>query len=195
MTAAIEETYGRLMLANLFTQVWIGDWEGYEKTFSSIPEEIKVEFPFHSHYNREEVPMWHENQFSIPGDYFISPYMSSYYGKDEEEVDKAKQDLLCLIGMFEEMGFYYPLDKGEYPDHIGSLTAFLTAAIQEEAEALKAEDIEKAEKLRNLQKETYEKYMKPGLAKLEQVVEKRASHPFIKKFVPFYCTALETSVL
>src|SRR5690625_830800 len=96
VTHTIEETYGQVLLSQLFTHIWFGDWDEYEETVNQLPADLLKEFPFHQYYERKETEQWHDNYFSIPGIYFVPPYLSSYQGKSEKEEVQAKQDLLCL---------------------------------------------------------------------------------------------------
>ncbi|WP_217585776.1 molecular chaperone TorD family protein [Lentibacillus saliphilus] len=184
--STLEETYGKLLLSELFTSVWFGHWDDYEAVIGRLPEELVAELPFHEHYNREDTALWRDNYFQVPGDYFIPPYLSSYFGKGEEEQEQAKQDVLCLIGEFDKLGFYYPLEQGEFPDHFGSVTAFLTAAVKEEIKALEANDETLAEKLLTMQHNVYDTYMKQGIEKMLAHGETKWADPFFKEFLPFY---------
>ncbi|HLR69721.1 MAG TPA: molecular chaperone TorD family protein [Virgibacillus sp.] len=191
MPNTIEETYGKLVLTQLFTHVWFGDWDEYEKAINQLPDELIDAFPFHKHYDREESALWHENYFSIPGPYFIPPYLSSYTEKTEDEQEKAKQDLLYLIGAFDKVGFYYPLEKDEFPDHIGSLTAFITAAAKKEIEATKEGNTELVKQMNELQQEIYESYLRIAINELWSRYKNHIQDSFFKEFVPFYLNAME----
>lgn len=191
MQYTIEETYGKLLLTQLFTHVWFGDWDHYEESIEQLPNELIEAFPFHKFYDRKETELWHDNYFSIPGPYFIPPYLSSYTEKTDTEQEKIKQDLLCLIGAFDKVGFYYPLEKEEFPDHIGSLTAFVAAATKEEVEAVKNEDNELAEQMNNLQKEIYEDYLEIAIKQLWGHYSNKVQDSFFREFIPFYLQAME----
>lgn len=191
MQPTIEETYGKLVLTQLFTHVWFGDWDEYEKAIEQLPEELIQAFPFHKHYDREETSLWHENYFSIPGPYFVPPYLSSYTEKTEGEQEKVKQDLLYLIGAFDKVGFYYPLEKEEFPDHIGSLTAFIAAAAKKEVEAAKDNDSELFQQMNELQQEIYESYLKIAIREMWNHYSEHIQDPFFKEFIPFYMHAME----
>lgn len=190
MPYTIEETYGKLVLTQLFTHVWFGDWDRYEEAIKQLPAELTNAFPFHKHYDREETALWHENYFSIPGPHFVPPYLSSYTEKTEGEQEKAKQDLLYLIGAFDKVGFYYPLEKEEFPDHIGSLTAFIAAAAKEEIEATKAKDAELATQMNDLQKEIYDSYLRIAINQLWGRYSDHIKDPFFKEFIPFFQSSM-----
>src|SRR5699024_5320190 len=145
----------------------------------------------HKHYDREESALWHENYFSIPGPHFIPPYLSSYTEKTENEQEKAKQDLLYLIGAFDKVGFYYPLEKDEFPDHIGSLTAFITAAAKKEIEATKKEKPELVKKINELKQKNNESYLRIAINELWSRYKNHIQDSFFKEFVPFYLNAME----
>src|SRR5690625_5375459 len=85
MQYTIEETYGKLVLTQLFTHVWFGDWDHYEEAIDQLPDDLIEAFPFHRFYDREKVELWHDNYFSIPGSYFIPPYLRS----EERRVGKS----------------------------------------------------------------------------------------------------------
>lgn len=186
----LEETYGQVLLSQLFTHIWFGDWDKYEATVNQLPENLLKEFPFHKYYDRKETEQWHENYFSIPGNYFVPPYLSSYQGKSEEEEVQAKQDLFCLVGTFDKLGFYYPLEQEEFPDHFGSLTAFITAAASEEVKALEKDDYELANQLRETQYEMYHAYLEPGIEKLWKRNKNKLADPFFKEFIPYYIASM-----
>ncbi|MYL58995.1 hypothetical protein GLW20_15920 [Virgibacillus halodenitrificans] len=191
MPQTLEETYGNLVLCQLFTNIWFGEWNEYEKRMEEFPKEVSAAFPFHAHYDREETALWRENYFTIPGEYFIPPYLSSYYGKSEEQQEKARQDILCLIGEFDKLGFYYPLKKKEFPDHFGSLTAFFTAALNEQVKAIQQQDKETRSKLNELLIEVYRSYMKASLEKMLQHSTNKLSDPFFQAFIPYYVNNMQ----
>ena len=190
VTHTIEETYGQVLLSQLFTHIWFGNWDEYEETVNQLPADLLKEFPFHQYYERKETEQWHDNYFAIPGIYFVPPYLSSYQGKSEKEEVQAKQDLLCLIGTFDKLGFYYPLEQEELPDHFGSLTAFITAAASEEVKALEKGDRELAGQLRESQHEMYHTYLEPGIEKLWERNKGKLTDPFFKEFIPYYMACM-----
>lgn len=189
MQYTLEETYGKLLLTQLFTHVWFGHWDRYEESIEQLPGELIEAFPFHAYYQREETKLWHDNYFSIPGDYFIPPYLSSYNNSTDQE--KVKQDLLCLIGAYDKVGFYYPLEQDEFPDHIGSLTAFITAAANEEIKAMEKDDFELAKQMNQLQVDIYYSYLEPTINKLWDNNKDKINDSFFKTFIPFYINAME----
>lgn len=189
--ATLNETFGKLLLSDLFTSIWFGNWDEYESIISRLPVELVRNLPFHKHYDREETALWRDNHFLIPGPYFIPPYLSSYFGKTEEEQDEARQDVLCLIGEFDKLGFYYPLEQNEFPDHFGSVTAFITAALKEEVEASQSGDAELVEQLRTVQHEVYNTYLAKGIHKMLETCMSRLTDPFFKTFIPFYARGME----
>lgn len=189
MNALIEERYGKLALANILSAVWFGDWDRYEKIFNEMPDEIKAEFPFHQFYHREQVKLWYDNHFYIPGDYFVSPYFSSYTSEEKDE-DTRRQDLLCLIGIYEKTGFYYPLEKERYPDHLGCLTSFISSALQEEIKALQDGDSDYYGKLVGLEDDIRNNYIVPVLQPLMEQSNKKIDHLFFKTFIKFYAQTM-----
>ena len=72
---------------------------------SQLPENLSEEFPFHQYYNREEISLWDDNHFKIPGAYVIPPYLSSYNDRGVEAQENSRQDVLCLIGEYEKFCF------------------------------------------------------------------------------------------
>src|SRR5699024_10370943 len=111
--------------------------------------------------------------------------------KTEDQQEKAKQDLLYLIGAFDKMGFYYTLEKEEFPDHIGSLTAFITAADKKEIEATKEDNTKLVKQMNELQQEIYESYLRIAINELWARYKEHIQDPFFKEFVPFYLNAME----
>lgn len=186
MIFTTEERYGQLVLNNIMSSVWLGEWERYEGIFRNMNEELIEKFPFHSHYNQEEVKLWHENHFFIPGDYFVSPYFSSYIKKGQDEHEERKKDLLCLIGLYEKIGFLYPLEKEIYPDHFGCITAFLGSVFQESLELDAEKDEEYLSKLNELNQNVIRRYIFPVLQVLKENAEPKIKHPFFKEFLNFY---------
>lgn len=181
----MEELYGKLTVANLLTYVWFGDWDNYEKTIAAIPESVRNELSFHSFYNRSEVDLWHDNHFFIPGSHFVSPYFSSYV-QEGQDVESRKKDLLCLIGLYEKIGFFYPLDQGRYPDHFGCLTAFLSSLFQEEIKAYQEGDSELLAQLMELEFDVLHRYILPVMGPLLTDANQKINHPFFKEFLSFY---------
>lgn len=191
----LEELKGRLALANIMSVIWLGDWERYETIFAELPETLKNEFPFHSFYDREEVEIWYDNHFFIPGSFFIPPYFSSYYSQNKGAADESKTSLLCLIGHYEEMGFYYPLENNLYPDHLGCLMVFISSILQEQIKAVQDLDQELFAKLHALKNEIVMEYLYPILQPLQKYAENRVKHPFIKEFLNYFCQAAEKEEL
>ncbi|WP_019153175.1 molecular chaperone TorD family protein [Robertmurraya massiliosenegalensis] len=184
MIASIEEQSGLLVLTNILATVWLGDWDRYEKIFEQMPSKMKGDFPFHAHYERESVTLWHENHFQIPGDYFISPYYSSYTNK-KDGGEEGKSNLLCLIAMYEKLGFYYPLERNLYPDHIGCLTTFLGSILKEKIVASKEKDEELYDLLSNLEEEVVSKYINPLIKQMSQIRFDNIQHLFFENFLQF----------
>lgn len=185
MVITQEEQYGQLALTNILASVWLGDWDRYEEIFKQMNEDMKANFPFHKLYDRGNVQLWHENHFYIPGDYFVPPYFSSYKGKNVSEEEK-KKDLLCLIGTYEKMGFYFPLHQGLYPDHLGCLTSFIGAIQQEKIKAMDLKDEELFRQLDKLEIETVRDYILPVLEAMIGNTLKQMKHPFFSEFIPFH---------
>ncbi|WP_246860876.1 molecular chaperone TorD family protein [Bacillus sp. REN3] len=186
----MEERYGKLAIANLLTSIWFGDWKRYEEIMEDVPEPLQQELSFHSFYKRDEVQLWHDNHFFIPGDHFVSPYFSSYPTNSGDEEDRRK-DLLCLIGLYEKTGFYYPLEQDRFPDHFGSLTAFLSSVMKEEIEAEQEGDSQYLEQLEELEADVLHQYIQPVIRPLLQQAEMKVKHPFFKEFLRFYADMME----
>lgn len=191
MKEMTEERYGKLALANILASIWLGDWERYESIFTEMPEYLHGQFPFHRHYNREQAELWHENHFFIPGEYFISPYLSSYTQSGNDGYEKRRSDLLCLIGLYDKTGFYYPLEKEIYPDHIGCMTLFLGTVIKECINAETAKDEEYLAELAELERHMLDQYIIPILHPLKNNAESKIEHPFFKEFLAFYIQVMK----
>ncbi|WP_017756810.1 molecular chaperone TorD family protein [Calidifontibacillus oryziterrae] len=190
MNKTKEEQYGKLALTNILTTVWLGDWDRYEEIFQSMDKNLEKHFPFHINYNRENVKLWHENYFSIPGDYFVSPYFSSYMDQSTDP-EERKKNLLCLIGAYENMGFYFPLDVELYPDHIGCLTAFIGAVQQEKIKAYQNKDYELMNQLSSLEEKIGLNYIIPAAESMQRQAKGKIHHPFFKQFLVFYSTIMK----
>ncbi len=177
-----EEQYGQLALTNILASVWLGDWDRYEVIFRNMDEGLKLNFPFHADYNREDVELWYENHFFIPGDYFLSPYYSSYIG-NKDDSEERKKNLLCLIGLYEKMGFHFPLEQDIYPDHIGCIMAFIGAIQQEK---IKAQNNEMMNNLTSIEQEMIMNYILPVVKAMNENVVNKVRTPFFKKFLPYF---------
>lgn len=191
MVVTQAETHGKLILTQVFTHVWFGDWDHYEATFKQIPPDLANSLPFHPFYVREKTSFWYDNYFLVPGNYFIPPYVSTYSDQTEEGQHKARQDLLCLVGAFEKVGFYYPLEKDEFPDHIGSVTAFIAALLKEEIKAQEQTDEKLVNSLKNLQKEVYVDYLQIALENIRKLHQDKLEDPFFTRFLPYYIESME----
>ena len=181
----MEERYGKLAIANILTSIWFGDWERYEEFMKDVPESMQDELSFHSFYKRDEVQLWHDNHFFIPGDHFVSPYFSSY-SKNGEDEETRKQDLLCLIGLYERTGFYFPLEQDRLPDHFGSMTAFLSSVLQAEINSEQEGDSEYLQQLEEIEAEVLTQYIKPVIKLMLANADAKVKHPFFKEFLSFY---------
>lgn len=181
----MEERYGKLAIANILTSIWFGDWSRYEDFMNDVPEDMHAELSFHSFYEREEVKLWHDNHFFIPGDHFVSPYFSSY-PKEGEDEEARKQDLLCLIGLYEKTGFYFPLEQNRLPDHYGSMTAFLSSILQAEIKADQEGEREYLQQLEEIEAEVLKRYIQPSLNPMLKAAGLKIKHPFFKEFLSFY---------
>lgn len=190
MMQAVEELNGSLALANIMSVVWLGDWDRYETIFKEMPVELREQFPFHQYFNREEVEIWHENHFFIPGQHFVSPYISSYSSNDGKDIEERRKNLLCLIGIYEKMGFYYPLETNLYPDHIGCIMVFLSSLLQEQIKANQESDEELYGKLDDLKNEILTDFIKPILSPLQKNAMNNIKHPFIHEFIQYFCSTL-----
>ncbi len=186
-----EEQYGQLVLINILSCIWLGEWDRYEELFQNMDDKLKENFPFHSHYDQEDVKLWYENYFFIPGDYFVSPYFSSYIKKGHDEHEERKKDLLCLIGLYEKTGFLYPLEKEIYPDHFGCITAFLGSLIQESIKADVEKDEEYKRKLAELKQFVICNYILPILPTLQKNALTKVKHSFFKEFLSFYIKMMQ----
>lgn len=186
----VEELKGSLALANIMSVVWLGDWDRYEKIFAEMPTELREQFPFHQYYNREDVAIWHENHFFIPGEFFISPYFSSYSSNNGQDIEERRKNLLCLIGIYEKMGFYYPLEENLYPDHLGCIMVFLTSLLQEQIKARQASDEQLYQKLADLKNEIFHEYIQPILSSLQKIALNNVKHPFLHEFLQYFCSTL-----
>lgn len=178
-----EEQYGQLVLTNILASIWLGDWERYETIFLSMDEELIKSFPFHADYNREDVKLWYQNHFLIPGDYFLSPYYSSYIF-NKEDSEERKKNLLCLIGTYEKMGFHFPLEKNLYPDHIGCIMAFIGAIQQEKIKSTNDDEI--MNNLISIEQEMVTNYILPIAKMMNKNGIKKVQHPFFKEFLPYF---------
>ncbi|UAC48775.1 molecular chaperone TorD family protein [Bacillus aquiflavi] len=180
-----EECSGKLALANILSSIWFGDWEHYEEIFKQMPKKVKKQFVFHRYYNREQVKLWYENHFFIPGDYFVPPYFSSYVLNDCKK-EKKKENLLCLIGIYEKTGFYFPLEKEYYPDHFGCLTAFLSSVLQEQIKAINLNETVYFKQLRKLEEKMLIEYIIPVLQPLSNYAKGKIRHRFFQEFLTFF---------
>lgn len=181
----MEERYGKLAITNILTSIWFGDWKRYEEIMHEVPESMHDELSFHSFYKRDEVQLWHDNHFFIPGDHFVSPYFSSY-SKDSDDDELRKKDLLCLIGLYEKTNYYFPLENNIFPDHFGCLTAFVGSLLQEQIKAEQDGDREYLMQLEKLEAEVISQYIKPVIKPLLAVAATKVKHPFFKEFLQFY---------
>ncbi|MBM4763056.1 molecular chaperone TorD family protein [Bacillus sp. B15-48] len=180
-----EELYGKLALTNILASVWLGDWDRYEEIFHQMDAGLRESFPFHSEYNRDLVQLWHENHFLIPGEYFVSPYFSSYK-LNRVNVEERKENLLCLIGTYEKVGFYFPLEQELYPDHLGCITAFISALQQERIKALQENNSILDEQLYQLEKKIVCDYILPLKNEIKDAAESKIHHPFLRQFISYY---------
>jgi TorA maturation chaperone TorD len=181
----MEERYGKLAAANIMTSIWLGEWDTYEAFMDDIPEGMRKELTFHSLYNRDEVQLWYDNHFFIPGDHFVSPYFSSYVKNNEDE-EARRHELLCLIGLYEKTAFYFPLEQDRLPDHFGSMTAFMCSILQGEIEAEQEGEREYVQQLEEIEAEMLERFIKPVLKPMLEYAETKIKHPFFKEFLSFY---------
>ena len=187
----MEELKGSLALANIMSVIWLGDWERYENIFAEMPIELREQFPFHKYYTQDEVAIWHENHFFIPGEYFISPYFSSYTSNRGQDAEERRKSLLCLIGHYEKMGFYFPLEKQLYPDHIGCIMVFVSSLLQEQIKAKHDSDEELYLQLDELKSEILTDFIEPILSQLQKNMLNNAKHPFINEFLQYFCRSLD----
>lgn len=182
MIKTSEEQLGLLALTNIMSSVWLGDWDTYEAIFEKMDDNLKAYFPFHNEYERENVKLWHDNHFSIPGRFFIPPYYSAYKRKNEHEEEKKKK-LLCLIGNYEERGYYFPLQQQLYPDHIGCMIGFIGAIQKEKLRLLDLNEFDEVNSLKELELDVAKNYVWPLLHSIRQ--RGAFKHPFFEKFLDF----------
>lgn len=194
MNDSLEVKNGIQALTNILSSVWLGDWEQYEKILADMPAELKAELPFHSYYDREEVDLWYQNHFFIPGDHFVSPYFSTYSAQEKGNNEETNKELLCLIGIYEKVGFYYPLEKKIYPDHIGSLNVFLASIMREEITAEKNGDNDYVKQLLELRDEIISKYVLPLQRGLKKAAQNKINNLFLVNFIDFYSDFIEKDV-
>ncbi|UYZ22810.1 molecular chaperone TorD family protein [Mesobacillus jeotgali] len=181
----MEERYGKLAIANIMTSIWLGDWDTYEAFMNDVPEGMRKELSFHSLYNRDEVQLWYDNHFFIPGDHFVSPYFSSYTKNNEDE-EARRHELLCLIGLYEKTAFYFPLQQDRLPDHFGSMTAFMSSILQGEIKAEQEGGREHLQQLEEIEAEMLTRFIRPVLKPLLENAELKIKHPFFIEFLGFY---------
>ena len=186
----MEERYGKLAVANIMTSIWLGDWDTYEAFMNDVPEGMQEELTFHSFYNRDEVQLWYDNHFFIPGDHFVSPYFSSY-AKNNEDEEARRLELLCLIGLYEKTAFYFPLEQDRLPDHFGSMTAFMSSILQGEIKAENEGDLEYLQQLEEIETEMLNRFIQPILKPMLKNAEAKIKHPFFKEFLRFYKEMME----
>jgi hypothetical protein len=96
-----------------------------------------------------------------------------------------------LIGEFDLLGFYYPLEQDAFPDHFGSMTAFITAILREEIKAVKAGNIGLLEKLQEIRNRVYTSYLKNGIQSMLVQCKDRLADPFFQAFMPFFQSQME----
>ncbi len=185
----MEERYGKLAIANIMTSIWLGDWDTYEAFMNEIPEGMRKELSFHSLYTRDEVQLWYDNHFFIPGDHFVSPYFSSYTKKSEGE-EARRHELLCLIGLYEKTAFFFPLEQDRLPDHFGSMTAFMSSILQGEIKAEQEGDQDSLKQLEEIEAEMLNRYIKPVLKPLLDNAATKITLPFFKEFLSFYAEVM-----
>src|SRR5690625_1929722 len=116
------ELSDKLTIAQLFTSVWYGDWHHYEKSISNLPIDLTDRLTFHAYYKPKKIKSKYAQHFLNEGEKYVSPFITSYYGADQEE--KARQNLLSLVAFYENLAYYYPAEKEQLPDHFGSITGF-----------------------------------------------------------------------
>ncbi|MCM3124707.1 MULTISPECIES: molecular chaperone TorD family protein [unclassified Mesobacillus] len=185
----MEERYGKLAIANIMTSIWLGDWGTYEAFMNEIPEGMRRELTFHSLYNRDEVHLWYDNHFFIPGEHFVSPYFSSYTKKNEDE-EARRHELLCLIGLYEKTAFYFPLEQDRLPDHFGSMTAFMSSILQGEIKAEQEGNQDYLKQLEKIEAEMLARFIKPVLKPMLDNAETKITLPFFKEFLSFYAEVM-----
>jgi len=191
MQHTMEETYGKLLLTKLFTHVWFGDWGQYENSIKQFPNGLVDAFPFHPFYDRKITHFWYDNYFLNPGTYFIPLYVSHYITLTNQEKEQTRQDLIQLTKNIDEKDFPHPLDIEKFPDHVGSLTAFIAIAAKKEVEATKAQDNDLAEQMVYLQKHIFESCLEVAIKQLWYYNRDKIQDPFFKEFIPFYLFAME----
>ena len=195
MNELLDVKQGTATLINILSTVWLGDWDQYESIMAKMPDELKKQLPFSTHYDREEVDLWHQNHFTIPADHFISPYFSTYSSQLSGNKEETTKALLCLIGIFENAGFYFPLEQKLYPDHVGSLNVFLGAILQKEISAEKHGNEEELQRLQEIRSEILNQYVRPLQKGIKIVAQSRIQNLFLKEFINFSAEFFEKEAL
>ena len=195
MNELLDVKQGTATLVNILSTIWLGDWDQYESIIAKMPDDLKAQLPFSSHYNREEVDLWHQNHFTIPADHFVSPYFSTYSSEMSGNKEETNKALLCLIGIFEKVGFYYPLEQKLYPDHIASLNVFLGAILQKEISAEKSDNEEELKRLQEMRSAILNQYIRPLLIGIKNVAKSKIQNLFLTEFINFSADFLEKEAL
>lgn len=182
----LTKKYGQLLLSQLFTQVWYGNWKEFEETINHLPKELQNQFPFYEVYDREQTRIWHNHYFNTPGKSFIPPYLSSYQEESLKARNAIKKDLQVLFETFDKLGLHYSLDERDVSDHIGSFTALITVTISLEIKAMQQKDVILVEDLQEAKGEMCEKYLKPGIDKLWETYKHKIKDPFFETFIPYF---------
>jgi len=183
---SLAEKYGQLLLSQIFTQVWYGNWNEFEETIEQLPTEWQEQFPFYEVYNRKETKSWHEHYFNIPGEYFIPPYLSSYQKEEVQAKESMKNDFYNFIERFDNVDELNVLREEEFSDHIGSLTAFVTIMISLEIKAIQENNDVYMKDLQHIREHFCKKHLKPGVDKLWETYKHKVKDPFFETFIP-YC--------
>ncbi len=167
VTENISQTYG------LFSTIFLGEWEKLlsllsnnneidEDHFLSFINELKGTDPL-------ELKIQYDNLFVAPGYYFVSPFQESYSNDDDQ--------IRGILGsLYEQAGIHEKCEeKGELPDHLGCILAYMQWLVHLESFA---ENKEEMAQLRALQAGFIENHLQ-WVNKLKSAVVRKLEYGFI----------------
>lgn len=178
----IHELKGKQFVYGIFSALLLGQVERYRQVMENLPVDIRRQFPFHQDFEEEKVAAAYDNLFVVPGDYYIPPYYSSYAGQYKDNELEIREHLLCLIGLFERFGFYYPIEQEQLPDHIAMFFSFMQASLALEEKAWTDNDEKLAGQAQQLQKRFLDEFLHPWVPVLLSQVQKQEISPFFQKW-------------
>lgn len=184
-TETIDELKGKQFVYGLFSAILLGQFQRYRQMMEELPEEMRAQFPFHQHYDEEEVSLAYDNLFVIPGEFYIPPYYSSYAGSYNDNELEIRENHLCLIGLFERFGFYDPIEQEQLPNHIAMFFSFMQASLALEVKAWTDNDEELAGQAQQLQKRFLDEFLHPWVPMLLSQVQKQEISLFFQKWGNF----------